>query len=200
MAVPLLEHVRRRAAGRCEYCHLPQAATWLPFEIDHIIARKHGGRTIGSNLALSCWYCNSFKGSDIAGLDPQSRKLTRLFHPRRHKWAWHFRWAAAGRPHRHRPDDDPGLADQLRRGGHTSGIADRRGAVLARAVRPPPNEPMAAPRESRLPQPCRPALPRPDRRRVAEGPALLLPLAQRPRGTPRPRSGPHRRAGCVRFS
>jgi hypothetical protein len=30
-------HVRQRAAGRCEYCRLPQKATHIPFEIDHII-------------------------------------------------------------------------------------------------------------------------------------------------------------------
>jgi hypothetical protein len=39
-----------------------------------------------------CSFCNSFKGSDIAGLDPLTRKLTRLFNPRRHKWDHHFRY------------------------------------------------------------------------------------------------------------
>jgi hypothetical protein len=47
---------------------------------------------VASNLAVACWYCNSFKGSDISGLGPQTRKLTRLFHPRRHKWGRHFRY------------------------------------------------------------------------------------------------------------
>lgn len=88
----LAQRVRERAAGRCEYCRLPQVATSVPFEIDHIIARKHGGPTTAGNLALTCFYCNSFKGSNIAGLDPKTRRLTRLFHPRRHRWAWHFRW------------------------------------------------------------------------------------------------------------
>jgi hypothetical protein len=59
MAASLTQHVRERAAGRCEYCHLPQAASNIPFEIDHIIARKHHGRTIASNLCLTCWYCIS---------------------------------------------------------------------------------------------------------------------------------------------
>src|SRR5436305_2862775 len=92
MKETLARVVRRRAAGRCEYCRLPQEATQVPFEIDHIIARKHDGKTVASNLALACFYCNSFKGSDIAGLDPDRGKLTPLFHPRRHKWDWHFRW------------------------------------------------------------------------------------------------------------
>jgi len=95
MAASLTHQVRQRAAGRCEYCRLPRQATSVPFEIDHIVARKHRGRTVASNLALSCWYCNSFKGSDIAGLDPATGKLTRLFHPRRHQWGWHFRYDGA---------------------------------------------------------------------------------------------------------
>lgn len=84
--------VRLRAGGRCEYCRLPQSAASVPFAIDHIIARQHGGRTVAGNLALSCFYCNSFKGPNIAGLDPTSRKLTKLYHPRRHRWPRHFRW------------------------------------------------------------------------------------------------------------
>ena len=68
MAASLPQIVRDRAAGRCEYCRLPQAATSVPFEIDHIISRKHHGPMIASNLANACWYCNTFKGSDISGL------------------------------------------------------------------------------------------------------------------------------------
>ena len=88
----LTKIVRQRAAGRREYCRLPQSATSLPFEIDNIISRKHGGSTVASSLAFSCWYCNSFKGSNIAGIDRSTKKLARLFNPRRHKWAYHFRW------------------------------------------------------------------------------------------------------------
>lgn len=93
MGDSLSQLVRSRAAGRCEYCQLPQGSSSIPFEVDHIISRKHHGPTVASNLAYSCWYCNSFKGSDLAGLDPITKKLTRLFHPRRHRWAWHFRWS-----------------------------------------------------------------------------------------------------------
>jgi hypothetical protein len=64
-----------------------------PFEIDHIIARKHRGRTLAGNLALSCFYCNSYKGPNLAGIDPNTREITRLYHPRLHKWHYHFRWA-----------------------------------------------------------------------------------------------------------
>jgi len=62
------------------------------FPVDHIVAKQHGGPTRLSNLALSCLHCNSHKGPNIAGIDPRSRKLTKLFNPRRHKWERHFRW------------------------------------------------------------------------------------------------------------
>ena len=90
MRAALERLVRERAGGRCEYCDLPQLASGVPFEIDHIIARKHRGRTISSNLAISCIYCNAHKGPNISGLDPATGKLTRLFHPRKHKWSAHF--------------------------------------------------------------------------------------------------------------
>src|SRR4051794_5546120 len=85
--------VRQRAEGRREYCRLPQAGSRVPFEIDHIIARKHGGRTLAGNLAATCVYCNSYKGSNISGIDPATGKIPRLYHPRRHKWSRHFEWA-----------------------------------------------------------------------------------------------------------
>jgi hypothetical protein len=91
----LERQVRERAGNVCDYCRLPLRYADLSFEIDHIIARKHGGRTDLRNLALSCVYCNSFKGSNIAGRDSKTKKLTPLFHPRRHKWARHFRWEGA---------------------------------------------------------------------------------------------------------
>lgn len=88
-----LEHlVRRRAAGRCEYCLLPQVASHVPFEIDHIRPRKHRGSTVAGNLALSWVYCNGYKGPNLSGIDPKTGRLTRLFHPRRHKWPHHFQY------------------------------------------------------------------------------------------------------------
>ena len=84
--------VRRRANGRCEYCHLPQDWSRVPFEIDHITPRKHHGRTVQGNLALACYYCNVYKGPNLTGLDPATGKLTPLYHPRRHKWTYHFRY------------------------------------------------------------------------------------------------------------
>ena len=92
MDANLADLVRARAAFCCEYCQLPQLYSSIPFEIDHVIARKHGGATTRENLALSCFYCNSFKGPNVAGFDPQTRVLSRLYHPRQDKWVEHFRW------------------------------------------------------------------------------------------------------------
>ncbi|MEW6212034.1 MAG: HNH endonuclease signature motif containing protein [Acidobacteriota bacterium] len=92
MASFLENMVWQRAGRTCEYCRMPQEYDELPFEIDHIIARKHGGSSDARNLALACFACNHHKGPNIAGLDPRTGRLTRLFHPRRHKWDRHFRW------------------------------------------------------------------------------------------------------------
>jgi hypothetical protein len=95
MDVALVRQVWQRAKHCCEYCRMPQDYDDSPFEIDHIISRKHGGPTVARNLTLSCFSCNSCKGSDIGGLDSQTGKLTPLFNPRRHKWDRHFRWQGA---------------------------------------------------------------------------------------------------------
>jgi hypothetical protein len=92
MNAALIRQVWKRAHDRCEYCQIGQEFERITFEIDHIISRKHEGPTVSDNLALSCPHCNVFKGSDISGLDPQTGKLTALFHPRRQKWSRHFRW------------------------------------------------------------------------------------------------------------
>ena len=92
MNAALERQIWQRAEGRCEYCRILQAHDDATFEIDHIIAKKHEGVTLESNLALSCFHCNAFKGPNIAGFDPKTRKLTPLFNPRRHSWTRHFRW------------------------------------------------------------------------------------------------------------
>ena len=90
----LAQGVRERAGFVCEYCRMPQSCyPTVPFPIDHVISRQHRGPTSLGNLALSCLHCNSHKGPNIAGFDPTTRKLTRLFSPRRHKWNRHFKWA-----------------------------------------------------------------------------------------------------------
>src|SRR5437588_12740591 len=88
----LQQLVRERAGDRCEYCLLPQRSTILPHQLDHVIAQKHHGTTDAANLCLSCYYCNSFKGPNVAGVDAESGQVTRLYHPRQDEWAAHFSW------------------------------------------------------------------------------------------------------------
>ena len=88
----LIRMIWERANGRCEYCRMPQIYDELRFEIDHILADQHGGKSIASNLALACFADNHRKGPNLAGIDPTTRKRTWLFNPRRHKWSRHFRW------------------------------------------------------------------------------------------------------------
>jgi hypothetical protein len=88
----LIRQVSERAASRCEYCRLPSAFHPAPFQIDHIIARQHGGTSALDNLALACIHCNRFKGPNIAGFDPETGQIVRLFHPRRDVWSEHFIW------------------------------------------------------------------------------------------------------------
>jgi HNH endonuclease len=51
----------------------------------------HGGKDSAENLALACHHCNLHKGTNLSGLDPKTRKLTRLFHPRLDDWNEHFK-------------------------------------------------------------------------------------------------------------
>jgi HNH endonuclease len=90
----LVRQVAERAGHRCEYCQLPEWALLLPFQIDHIIAEKHGGRTVEDNLALACPHCNRFKGPNIAGIEPETDEVVRLFNPRKDLWQEHFAWDA----------------------------------------------------------------------------------------------------------
>jgi len=88
----LVELVWRRAGRRCEYCLFPAEWAYQPFQIDHIVAEKHGGQTVPNNLALACFDCNSYKGPNIASIDPQTGDLSRLYHPRLDRWRDHFAW------------------------------------------------------------------------------------------------------------
>lgn len=93
MDAALQEVVRQRARFRCEYCLLPEALVSTPFQFDHIIAQFHDGPTVAENLAYACFHCNNFKGPNVAGVDPATGEVVRLFHPRRDGHAEHFQWA-----------------------------------------------------------------------------------------------------------
>lgn len=88
--------VRQRADDRCEYCHLPQAAApFLTFHIEHVQAQQHVEDDSLENLALACPDCNRHKGPNLTTVDPQTRLIVRLFHPRQDVWDAHFEYRGA---------------------------------------------------------------------------------------------------------
>jgi HNH endonuclease len=125
--------VRRRARHCCEYCQLPERYSSAPFEIDHIVAEQHRGRTVPSNLVLSCFADNHYKGPNLAGIDPKTGRRTWLFNPRRQKWSRHFRW------------DGPTLIGRTPVGRATTAVLQinaehrvaQRAALIAEGVFPP---------------------------------------------------------------
>jgi hypothetical protein len=88
--VALRRLVEERAKYKCEYCLLPAKIAFFPHEIDHIIAEKHGGETNADNLALTCWRCNRYKGTDLGSFDPETGHFSFLFNPRNQEWKSHF--------------------------------------------------------------------------------------------------------------
>ena len=90
VSAALRRDVADRAQGRCEYCRFPSDASLFTFEVEHIIATKHGGATSLENLALACPFCNRAKGSDLASIDPETGALTPFFNPRIQSWDDHF--------------------------------------------------------------------------------------------------------------
>jgi hypothetical protein len=88
----LRQLVWSRASNLCKYCRMPDEFDPLPFAIDHIRPQYHHGPTAADNLCVCCFSCNSFKAVNIAGHDPETGLLTRLFHPREDRWEEHFSW------------------------------------------------------------------------------------------------------------
>jgi hypothetical protein len=91
----LAQLVRLRAQGLCEYCRISEIYDRPGFEIEHIIARQHGGPSTAGNLAWACFSCNKRKGPNLSGIDGVTGTVVSLFHPRRNKWSRHFRWQGA---------------------------------------------------------------------------------------------------------
>lgn len=88
----LRRDVRERAGDCCEYCRLAETSGIITFVIDHVIAEKHGGEMISENLCLSCYRCNSYKGSDISSVDWSANgQIVSLYNPRQQKWDDNFK-------------------------------------------------------------------------------------------------------------
>lgn len=91
----LRAQVRARADACCEYCGMPDTATLVAHEPDHVVAVQHGGATTLENLAYTCHQCNRYKGPNLASIDPETGERTFLYNPRTDVWHDHFRWEGA---------------------------------------------------------------------------------------------------------
>lgn len=91
MDASVRDTVRKRANGYCEYCRMPELATpFVPFHVEHIIAKQHYVDNTLSNLALACDRCNAYKGPNLASVDPTTGEIVNLFNPRYDEWNEHF--------------------------------------------------------------------------------------------------------------
>jgi 5-methylcytosine-specific restriction endonuclease McrA len=86
----LRHKVRLAAQDRCGYCQSPQHLIPIPFEIEHILPITEGSTKTEENLWLACRVCNSFKHAKTHAIDPETKRKTRLFNPRKQIWAEHF--------------------------------------------------------------------------------------------------------------
>jgi hypothetical protein len=94
--VTLRQSIAEEAKNRCGYCLTSQAYSGIKLHIEHIIPLAAGGRTEKDNLWLACALCNSYKGAQTHGKDPESNKSIPLYNPRSQKWSDHFSWSDDG--------------------------------------------------------------------------------------------------------
>jgi HNH endonuclease len=79
--------------GYCEYCVLPSNFSTDFYHNEHIIPLILNGKTELENLARSCGICNNGKRDKIEHIDPLTRQVVRLYHPRQDMWTDHFQWS-----------------------------------------------------------------------------------------------------------
>jgi 5-methylcytosine-specific restriction endonuclease McrA len=90
------DRVRASAQDRCGYCQSLQKYVLGILEIEHIIPKAAGGSDEEENLWLACRLCNSYKGVQTQGQDPESDRNVQLFNPRLQQWTRHFIWINNG--------------------------------------------------------------------------------------------------------
>lgn len=83
-----------RDRGTCQYCgrRLPKSE----FNIDHVIPRSRGGKTVWENVVCSCFECNRRKG----GRTPREAKMSLIVAPRRPRWTVWDRFSLRHPPYR----------------------------------------------------------------------------------------------------
>ena len=86
----LKKQVTNLAQGCCEYCKSQIRFSPNSFEIDHIVPISRGGLSQLENLALAYPQCNSHKSDKVSAIDPVSKQIILLFHPRQMHLIDHF--------------------------------------------------------------------------------------------------------------
>ena len=90
--VDLQRRIRAHFSGSCAYCRTVEKLTVAVFELEHIIPRSAGGKTVFENLCLACPTCNRFKANRTAAWDLSTQESVPLFHPQLERWSDHFAW------------------------------------------------------------------------------------------------------------
>jgi len=67
-----------------------KATLLIPFHVEHIVSKQHGGTDDPRGLALACDRCNAYKGPNLTSIDPDTHVLVALFNPRGDVWSDHF--------------------------------------------------------------------------------------------------------------
>ena len=65
-------------------------------EIEHIIPTAKGGADAEDNLWLARRICNNAKRAQTLARNPITKRIVRLFDPRRQDWSRHFTWSEDG--------------------------------------------------------------------------------------------------------
>jgi 5-methylcytosine-specific restriction endonuclease McrA len=60
---------------------------------EHILPLAKGGTDDLINLASACGHCNGNKSDKVKAIDPETKNLVSIFHPRNDKWNEHFAWS-----------------------------------------------------------------------------------------------------------
>lgn len=84
------------AQGYCEYCVVPADYSTDFFNFDHIQPTSQNGTSELGNLARTCGICNGYKHDKTKSIDPLTKQVCRLYHPRQDNWKDHFEWSKDG--------------------------------------------------------------------------------------------------------
>jgi 5-methylcytosine-specific restriction endonuclease McrA len=74
----LRDRIAKTALYRCGYCLTDQRVSGAQMHIEHLTPRARGGASERANLWLSCAWCNSYKGTQTAAIDPDTGDLVSL--------------------------------------------------------------------------------------------------------------------------